>query len=203
VSNTDLEDDLRGTLDRAAASVPQATGLSDRAATGARQARRRTWIVSGAAAVAVAAVAVTGFALAGGNTPEQPPVAGGVAPQSTVPTTTAVQPLSAKTVAGTWRATQITGVKSLKAPRSDDPVLVFKADGTWSGSDGCNPLQGTFTIGQRGEFAAKIGPQHMIGCDNVPHTGVLQSAKRIEVAGDTLTFTAADGHELARYARAG
>ncbi len=202
MSNSDLEDDLRGTLDRAAASVPPATGLSDRAATGARQARRRTWMVSGAAAVAVAAVAVTGFALTGGNTSEQPPVAGG-APQSAVPTTAAVQPLSAKTLAGTWRAIQITGTKSLKSARPDDPVLVFKADGTWSGSDGCNALQGTFTIGQRGEFAAKIGPQHLIGCDNVPHTGVLGSAKRIEVAEDTLTFAATDGKELARYARAG
>ncbi|WP_405061701.1 META domain-containing protein [Kribbella sp. NBC_01505] len=201
MSNTDLEDDLRGTLDRAAASVPQATGLSDRAATGARQARRRSWMVSGAAAVAVAAVAVTGFALTGGNTPEQPPVAANGAPQSKAPTTTAVRPASAETVAGTWRATTITGTK-LKATWPVDPVLVFKADGTWSGSDGCNPLQGTFTIGQRGEFAAKIGPQRLIGCDNVPHTGVLQSAKRIEVGTDTLTFAAADGHELARYARA-
>ncbi|GAB3947538.1 hypothetical protein GCM10029976_076990 [Kribbella albertanoniae] len=202
MSNTDLEDELRGTLDRAAASVPQATGLSDRAATGVREARRRSWMISGAAAVAVAAVAVTGFALTGGNTPEQPPVAAGGAPQSTAPTTTAVQPLSAKSVAGTWRATQITGTKALKSARPDDPVLVFKADGTWSGSDGCNGLQGTFTIGQRGEFAATSGPQHMIGCENVPHTGVLQSAKRIAVTEDTLTFAAADGHELARYARA-
>jgi heat shock protein HslJ len=202
VSNPDLEDDLRGTLDRAAASVPQATGLSDRAATGVQQARRRTWMISGAAAAAVAAVAITGFALTGGNAPEQPPVAAPGVPQSSTQTTAAVQPLSAKTVAGTWRATQITGTKSLKSARPDDPVLVFKADGTWSGSDGCNPLQGTFTIGQRGEFAAKIGPQHMIGCENVPHTGVLQSAQRIEVTADTLTFAAADGHELARYARA-
>jgi len=203
VSNSDLEDDLRGTLDRAAASVPPVTGLSDREATGAQQARRRTWMISGAAAVAVAAVAVAGFALTGGNTSEQPPVAAGGAPQSTAPATAAVQPLSAKTLAGTWRAVQITGTKSLKSARPDDPVLVFKADGTWSGSDGCNGLQGTFTIGQRGEFAAKIGPQHLIGCDNVPHTGVLQSAKRIEVSEDTLTFAAADGKELARYARAG
>ncbi|MFC9690027.1 META domain-containing protein [Kribbella sp. NPDC056951] len=203
MSNTDLEDELRGTLDRAAASVPPAAGLSDRAATGVRQARRRTWMVSGAAAVAVAAVAVTGFALTGGNTSEQPPVAAGGAPQSTAPTTTAVQPFSAKTIAGRWHAVQITGTKSLKMPRPDDPVLLFKADGTWSGSDGCNALQGTFTIGQRGEFAAKIGPQHLIGCENVPHTGVLQSAKRIAVTGDTLTFAAADGHELAKYARAG
>ena len=31
MSNTDLEDDLRGTFERAAASVPEADGLSERA----------------------------------------------------------------------------------------------------------------------------------------------------------------------------
>ena len=65
-----------------------------------------------------------------------------------------------------------------------------------------NGLQGTYTIGQRGEFTAKAGPQRLIGCDNVPHTAVLQGAKRIALDADTLKFFAADGRELASYARA-
>ena len=200
MSNADLEDDLRGTFDRAAASVPPATGLTDRATTGARRAQRRTWIVSGAAAVAVAAVAVVGFGLAGSNNmPVQPPVAGGQAPAATTP---APKPPTAQTVSGTWRPVQMAGLKSLKASRPQDPVLVFRPDGTWVGSDGCNGLQGTYTIGQRGEFSAAAGPQHMVGCDNVPHTGVLQAAKRISADGDTLQFFGADGRELAKYARA-
>jgi heat shock protein HslJ len=200
VSNTDLEDDLRGTLERAAASVPPATGLTERATTGARRAQRRTWIVCGAAAVAVAAIAVVGFGLAGSNgKPAQPPVAGGT---STSPSATTAQPPTAESVSGTWRPVQISGLKSLKASRPDDPVLVLRPDGTWGGSDGCNPLEGTYTIGQRGEFSATAGPQRLIGCDNVPHTGVLQAAKRIAVDGDALKFFSADGRELASYARA-
>ncbi len=199
MSNTDLEDDLRGTFDRAAASVPQATGLTERATTGARRAQRRTWIISGAAAVAVAAVAVVGFSLGGRNAPVQPPVAGGETPAAT----TSVQaPPSAQTVAGTWRPVQMAGMTSLKADRPDDPVLVFKADGSWTGSDGCNGLQGTYVIGQRGEFAATIGPQRLVGCDNVPHTTVLKDADRITLDADTLTFFGGDGRELASYARA-
>jgi heat shock protein HslJ len=199
VSNTDLEDDLRGTFDRAAASVPQATGLTERATTGARRAQRRTWIISGAAAVAVAAVAVVGFSLGGRNAPVQPPVAGGDTPAAT----TSVQaPPSAQTVAGTWRAVQMAGMTSLKADRPDDPVLVFKADGSWTGSDGCNGLSGTYTIGQRGEFKAEIGPQRLIGCDNVPHTAVLKDADRITLDAETLKFFGGDGRELASYARA-
>jgi heat shock protein HslJ len=200
VSNTDLEDDLRGTLERAAASVPPATSLTERATTGARRAQRRTWIVSGAAAVAVAAIAAVGFGLAGSNgKPAQTPVAGGT---STSPSATTAQPPTIESVSGTWRPVQMSGLKSLKASRPDDPVLVLRPDGTWGGSDGCNPLQGTYTIGPRGEFAATVGPQRLIGCDNVPHTGVLQAAKRIAVDSDALRFFSADGHELASYARA-
>ncbi|MFD3403418.1 META domain-containing protein [Kribbella sp. NPDC058693] len=200
MSNTDLEDDLRGTFERAAASVPESTGLTERATTGAQRAQRRTWIVSGAAAVAVAAIAVVGFGLAGSNSkPSQPPVAGGQAPVSATPTP---KPLTAQTVSGTWRPLQIAGFKVLKAARPQDPVLVFHPDGTWSGSDGCNGLQGTYSIGQRGEFTATPGLQHLIGCDNVPHTGVLTSAKRVAMAGDTLKFFGADGRQLASYARA-
>ncbi|TCO34706.1 heat shock protein HslJ [Kribbella steppae] len=199
MSNTDLEDDLRGTFDRAAASVPPATGLTERASTGARQAQRRTWIISGAAAVAVAAVAVVGFSLGGRNAPVQPPVAGGRTPSAS----TLVQAApSAQSVSGTWRAVQMAGMTSLKADRPDDPVLVLKADGTWTGSDGCNGLQGTYAIGQRGEFAATIGPQRLVGCDNVQHTAVLQDADRITLDADTLKFFGGDGRELASYARA-
>ncbi|MGW7682011.1 META domain-containing protein [Kribbella sp. NPDC054772] len=200
MSNTDLEDDLRGTFERAAASVPQSTGLTERATTGGRRAQRRTWIVSGAAAVAVAAVAVVGFGLAGSrNNPTQPPVAAAPAASSATPQ---VKPLTAQTVSGTWRAVQMAGFKALKASRPQDPVLTLRPDGTWTGSDGCNALQGTYTIGQRGAFTATSGPQHMIGCDNVPHTGVLQAAKRVAVDGDTLKFFATDGRQLASYARA-
>ena len=200
MSNTDLEDDLRGTFERAAASVPQAADLTERATTGARRAQRRTWIVSGTAAVAVAAVAVAGFGLAGSrNQPMQPPVAGG---QTSASAAATPEVFSAKTVAGTWRPVQMVGVQSLKKARPDDPVLVFKPDGTWTGSDGCNGLQGTYSIGQRGAFSATLGPQHLVGCDNVPHTGVLNAAKRIAVSGDTLQFFGPDGQKLASYARA-
>nr|WP_238355661.1 META domain-containing protein [Kribbella sandramycini] len=191
-------------MGRAAASVPMATGLSDRATSGVRQARRRAWMVSGIAAAAVVAVTAAGFGLAGRGATTEPPVAvGGATSQPPQPTE---QAPSAKTVTGTWNVLQIAGQKSLKAPRPDNPVLRFRTDGTWSGSDGCNGIQGTYTIGQRGEFSAKAGPQRLIGCNNVPHSDVLQSAKRIAISAgkdsDTLAFYAANGHELARYARA-
>lgn len=204
MSNTDLEDDLRGTFERAAASVPQAADLTERATTGARRAQRRTWIVSGAAAVAVAAVAVAGFGLAGSrNQPTETPVAAGQTPASPSATPDVYTAKTGATaVAGTWRPVQMVGVQSLKKARPDDPVLVFMPDGTWKGSDGCNGIGGTYTIGQRGAFSATSGMQHMVGCENVPHTGVLHDAKRIAISADTLQFFGADGRQLASYARA-
>ena len=200
MSNTDLEDDLRGTFERAAASVPEADGLTERATVGARRAQRRTWIISGAAAAAVAAIAVAGFGLAGSqDKPTQPPVATG---EATAAVGATPQVLSGQAVAGKWRAVQMVGTRALREARPEDPVLVFKPDGTWTGSDGCNGLQGTYTIGQRGAFTATVGPQHLVGCENVPHTGVLHAAKRIAVSGDTLQFFGADGRQLASYARA-
>jgi hypothetical protein len=60
-----LEDGLRATFERAAASVPPSADLAGRAAVGAQQAQRRTWLISGAAAAAVAVVAAVSFSLAG------------------------------------------------------------------------------------------------------------------------------------------
>lgn len=143
---------------------------------------------------------MVGFGLAGSNNqPTQAPVAG--SSPSVTPTHTALAG-AAQTVAGTWRPQQLAGFKALQTARPDDPVLVFKPNGTWTGSDGCNSLQGTYTIGQRGAFTATSGPQQMIGCENVPHTAVLTAAKRVEVSEDTLRFFGADGAQLASYARA-
>jgi heat shock protein HslJ len=198
VSKTELEEDLRATFERAAASVPLAPDLADRATSGAQRAQRRSWIVYGAAAAAVAVIATVGFSLHGSSPSTPAPAAVPAAPVGTAATTA----VTAQTVTGTWRATKMDGFTSLKAARPDDPILTFNADGTWTGSDGCNGLGGTYSIGQRGEFTAKIGPQRLAGCSNVPHTLVLQQTKRISSDKTTLQFYAADGREVARYARA-
>ncbi|GAA1618153.1 hypothetical protein GCM10009789_85120 [Kribbella sancticallisti] len=199
MSKTELEEDLRATFERAAASVPLAPDLADRATSGARKAQRRTWIVSGAAAAAVAAIATVGFSLNGPAPSSPTPAAGNPTTSATVSPSAPV--LSAQTVAGTWRPVQMRGFATLKAARPVEPNITFRADGTWRGSDGCNGIGGAFTVGQRGEFSATSGPQHMVGCDNVPHTEILQTAKRITIDQTALRFFGPDGREVARYAR--
>jgi heat shock protein HslJ len=198
VSKTELEEDLRATFERAAASVPLAPDLAGRATTGVRQAQRRTWLASGAAAAAIAVVAGVGFNLNHGSSSPPPTPA---ASKPTAATTTAAV-TSAQTLAGTWRPVKLSGFTTLKVGRPDDPTLTFRTDGTWIGSDGCNSLGGTFTIGQRGEFTSHADGQRLIECGNVPHTAVLAAARRISADQATLRFYAGDGREVATYARA-
>ncbi|TWD79100.1 heat shock protein HslJ [Kribbella amoyensis] len=199
MSKTDLEDDLRATLDRAAASVPLAPDLAERAATGAHRARRRTFAVCGAAVAGVAVIAAAGFALRDGGPTPLPPSAAGPTVAAGTPTTGP----SVQQVTGTWRATKLDGFTALKTNRPENPVLTFNPNGTWVGSDGCNGISGTFSIGQRGEFTAKVDGQRLIECANVPHTAALQVTKRVEVDAKTLRLYAADGREVANYARTG
>jgi heat shock protein HslJ len=200
VSKTELEEDLRATFERAAASVPPAADLADRATTGVHQAQRRTWLISGTAAAAVAVIAAVGFGLNGGSQSTPEPAANG--PASAVSTAAKAPAATAETVAGSWRPVKLSGFTALKAARPDDPIITFNPNGTWTGSDGCNSLSGTYSIGQRGEFTSTSNGQRQVGCDNVPHTAVLQSTKRIESDQKNLTFYAGDGQEVARYARA-
>jgi heat shock protein HslJ len=193
-----LEDGLRATFERAAASVPPSADLAGRAAVGAQQAQRRTWLISGAAAAAVAVVAAVSFSLAGPSQSSPQPAAGNPASSGSNAQAPAA---TAQTVVGTWRPVRLSGFATLKTARPDDPTITFKADGTWIGSDGCNGINGTYSIGQRGEFSSKSGSQRMVGCDNVPHTAVLAAAKRIASDKTGLTFYAGDGREVARYAR--
>ncbi|MEV6282083.1 META domain-containing protein [Kribbella sp. NPDC051770] len=199
MSSTELEEDLRATFDRAAASVPPAPDLVTRATGGVRQAQRRTFVAAGAAVAAVALIAGAGFALGGlrDSTDPQP-----AAPSPSTAITSAPAADASK-LAGTWQPLKLEGFNALKTARPDNPSLTFNSDGTWTGSDGCNGISGTFTIGQRGEFTAKAGPQRLIDCDAVPHTAVLQAARRISADDKTLRFYAGDGREVAIYARRG
>lgn len=197
MSKTELEDDLRVTFERAAASVPLAPDLAVRATTGARRAQRRTGVAVGTAVAGIAVIAAAGFALGGGSGASLPEPATSPAPAAS--STAAVA--SAQSVSGTWRPTKLDGYTSMKSARPEDPILTFNPDGTWTGSDGCNGINGTFTIGQRGEFTSKADGQRLIECANVPHTAALNVAKRVAVDSKMLRFYAGDGREVASYAR--
>jgi heat shock protein HslJ len=202
LSKTELEEDLRSTFERAAASVPLTPELVFHASSGARRQQRRTWAASGVAAAAVVVLAVVGFSLRSNGPAVPPDPAAGRSAQAT-PTTGTTSAPTMRVLSGSWRPVRLDGFVSLKAARPEDPILTFSPDGTWSGSDGCNGISGTFTLGQRGEFTSRSNGQRLAGCDNVPNTAVLAAAKRVSADQTTLRFFAADGRQVATYARTG
>ncbi len=85
---------------------------------------------------------------------------------------------------------------------STDPHVLFEADGTWSGSDGCNGGQGRWAVGPEGEFLATSGPSTLIGCEGAPVPTWVANATVAGVNGDgwLLLFDAA-GTEIGRLER--
>lgn len=195
MTETQLESELRATFRAAAETVPAAPDLAPRATEGVRR-DRRSWTASGAAVVAVVAAAVAGTALDGGGPVLQPEPASAPSPSSAAPSGPSVA-----TVQGEWRAVRINGFHQLRARRPEQPLLMFNPDGTWSGSDGCNSLSGTYAIGPNGELSTTNNGQRLAGCHNVPHIEVLATASRIEVTRPAIRFYDQNGQELASYSR--
>lgn len=71
----------------------------------------------------------------------------------------------------------------------EQPFIAFVQDNTWTASDGCNRVQGTWDLSPSGVLTTTAGPQTLMGCDGaqLPLTVVLADAATVD--GDTLTIT--------------
>jgi heat shock protein HslJ len=76
--------------------------------------------------------------------------------------------------------------------------VALAADGTWTGSDGCNGTRGTWHGGPDDGFTATAGPSTKIGCENVPIASWLAGATHAELDGGTLVLRDAAGVETGR-----
>jgi hypothetical protein len=112
---------------------------------------------------------------------------------------------SAGGVEGRWRPESIAGYtidRAREAANPKEPLIVFRADGTLTTSDGCNVVEIPYEIGEQGAFSyGRSWLQTDIGCWAVPNMGVVLKAVRIDVEGDVLTFRDGTGTEVGRYAR--
>ena len=82
---------------------------------------------------------------------------------------------------------------------STDPHVTFNADGTWTGSDGCNGGGGRWALGQDGEFLATSGMSTLIACEGAPVPSWVAQASTAAINSDgwLLLFDAA-GAEAGR-----
>jgi hypothetical protein len=85
---------------------------------------------------------------------------------------------------------------------STDPHVVFDADGTWTGSDGCNGGGGRWVVGAAGEFLATSGPSTLIYCEGAPvPSWVAQATSAGFNVDEWLLLFDASGTEIGRLSR--
>lgn len=90
---------------------------------------------------------------------------------------------------GTW----VTGETY---PSPSEPFLTIAEDGTWTGSDGCNGVDGTWSLDPGGMLTTEAGPSTLMHCDGAALPTFLANAKRVVIADGTLTLFGADGKSL-------
>jgi len=100
--------------------------------------------------------------------------------------------------AGTTAATEATLARRWQSPDNDKAYLEFRADATYTGSDGCNGEGGRWSLGPSGELLTVSGPHTLVGCNNSQAGSWLASAGRAGIDGDQLVLLDAAGHELGR-----
>lgn len=83
----------------------------------------------------------------------------------------------------------------------NDPFVELAADGTWTGSDGCNGSAGSWGVDTGGRLLATAGLSTAIGCDGAPVPSWLASAGRAGFDGEVLVLVDAESSELARLVR--
>ena len=89
------------------------------------------------------------------------------------------------------------------ADRSFDthPQVTFDADGSWTGSDGCNGSKGRWAVDDHGRLLTTSGFSTEIGCAGAPVPSWVATARRAASDGDRLVLLGQDGADLGRLTR--
>jgi heat shock protein HslJ len=80
---------------------------------------------------------------------------------------------------GTWAIDE-----TFDAP--EQPFIDFADDGTWTSSDGCNRVQGTWELGDEGALTTTSGPSTLMACEGAQLPLAVALADYVIVSGDSL-----------------
>jgi len=84
-------------------------------------------------------------------------------------------------LAGTWVIND-----TFESP--EQPFIDFADDGTWTASDGCNRVKGTWTLGDGGALTTTAGPSTLMACDGAQLPLAVAQADYVQLNGDALTI---------------
>jgi hypothetical protein len=97
---------------------------------------------------------------------------------------------------GHWKPAGPGGQKSLA-------FVHFNPGRIWSGSDGCNSANGSWTLGAGGQLSATLGPSTLIGCENWAGPSWVGQAARAAIEGPKLILFDQSGKQLGVMVREG
>ncbi len=91
---------------------------------------------------------------------------------------------------GTVHPGSLVGVWTLaeKFGTSEQPFIAFVQDNTWSASDGCNRVRGTWKVASDGALTTTSGPSTLMSCEGAQLPLTLAQATHVKVAGDKITI---------------
>lgn len=87
-------------------------------------------------------------------------------------------------------AEQIVGTWTIDATfdSPEQPFLAIAEDGTWTASDGCNRVQGTWELGEEGELVTESGPSTLMACEGAQLPLAMTEANSVETDGENLVI---------------
>lgn len=100
---------------------------------------------------------------------------------------TAPAAATAEDLAGYWVPTE---------SYETSPYLHLTEDGEWSGSDGCNTVTGTWSVGEAGALTVEAGPSTLMACEGEALPMYFAQAARARIDGKTLVLADRDDREL-------
>lgn len=71
----------------------------------------------------------------------------------------------------------------------EQPYIDFVDDNTWTASDGCNRVQGTWELAADGAITTTSGPSTLMYCGGAQLPLAAAQAERVSIDGDTLTIS--------------
>jgi hypothetical protein len=101
-------------------------------------------------------------------------------------------PVTAEALIGRW--VPVGGARN-------DPFAEFAADGTWTGSDGCNGSSGAWGVDDDGRLLTTGGPTTAMACDGAAVPNWATRAGRAGFDGEVLVLLDPEGAELGRLVR--
>ena len=135
----------------------------------------------------------------------------------TVRRSLAAAALAAVAVLGLTGCAETSGAEAMSAPAPEElvgrwitgvayespevPFLLIADDGTWTGSDGCNGVQGEWAIDDEGALSVDAGPSTFIACDGVALPTIFAEASMAAIDGGRLRLFDDEGATTVKLAR--